>query len=299
MKIFFLKAAVLAFSSALLFTACNKDDDGEEDAFDTRSTSDNSSANSEWDDINGVMQTVMEAAEDQSTGGLKITETFDVIGALSPTDCDEASVNTVAKTITITFTGDCVCNDGRTRSGEIEIAYTDLYRETGAEITTTVETYTVNDIQVVGQKKVTNNGPNLDGHLEFTVEVGNVGLDGGYSTITYPSGSSATWRSERTRVWVEGDDTPLNPLDDIYHIYGTADGTNRNGLDYAMNVPQADPLVYDLSCLGQSGLFPKSGELTISPVGLADRVVDYSAGSGECNRTVRVTVSGFTFLLLL
>ncbi len=299
MKKLLLKTTLLLVSGMLVFSACNNDDPPQND-FDTNSTKDNNSATTEWDDVNDIVSKAMKGVFDNQGGSMKTS----VQGSITITGmCGTIYFDTAADTLLIDFGTGCTDPYGTTRSGQLHIAYTDAYHNTGAVITTTTRNYVVDGVQLDGQKQVTNVG-NIGGDtIQFDVEVGDVGLTGGYATITYTNNQTASWKSTRTRLWVEGSTTNADLTqitDDVYHIYGSAQGINRDGLGYTMTVPASDPLQYSVSCwLAGNGIFPESGTLTIDPDGLAERIIDYSAGTGGCDRTVKVTISGFNIFLNL
>lgn len=268
------------------FIACKPSDDDSGDSSsssDTQSTTDNNKQNTEWDDINSIVQNVMY----EENSSLKTTAAT----------CATVTVNNADSTIKIDFgTEGCLGTDGRTRKGVINVHYTGAYRDSGAVITTTLQDYYVNNNKVEGTKVVTNKGDNSSGNTYFTIEV-----TGG--KITFENGDISTWTSSRTRTWVDGHDTQglLYLSDDVYEVYGTASGVNINGLSYTMTVEQSDPLVIDIGCWLATvpSRQPKSGKLTISPEGLEDRVIDYSEGGGDCDNEVRVTIGVFSFKLVL
>lgn len=193
---------------------------------------------------------------------------------------DTIIADTVAfpRTLLIDFGNDnCVGADGRARNGQIQVTYTGRYRETGTVITMTTNNYTVNGYLVAGTHTVTNLGPSIEGQLVYSVEV-----DG---EITAPDNAwSSTWQSNRTRIWIEGQNTPTI-WDDVYNITGSTSGINRNDVYYEANITV--PLRAEVGCR-----WIVSGAVLIQPEGMAVRTIDF--GNGECNNGITVTVNGHT-----
>ncbi|MFM7233171.1 MAG: hypothetical protein ACKOZM_01185 [Flavobacteriales bacterium] len=185
------------------------------------------------------------------------------------------------KTILIDFGDDaCAGNDGRTRTGILHITYTGRYREPGTVITITPENYRVNNHLVEGQKTIANMGFNANGQLYYTITAN--------GTVTEPSNAwTISWSANRTRTWVEGQDTPSR-LDDVYEITGGSTGVNRNGVNYTSTITA--PLRAEFTCA-----WIVSGQVTIEPEDYATRYIDF--GNGECNNGFTVTVNGETYQL--
>ena len=88
-----------------------------------------------------------------------------------------------------------------------------------------------------------------------------------------------------------GDLTPLNPFDDEFAVYGNANGTNRNGKTFTVNVSSGDPIVRKMSCQWVS-----DGTFDITPDGLATRTVDFGyPNNGACDDKATLTIKGNTF----
>jgi hypothetical protein len=176
----------------------------------------------------------------------------------------------------------CTASNGRMRRGILNVTFTGRYRDVGTVITITPQDYYVNDNHVEGTKTVTNMGLNNDGDPWFTVAVS--------GTVTASDGSwTATHQANRTRTWVQGDDT-LTPFDDVYLITGSGSGVNRNGLSYTVSITQA--LRVAIGCP-----WITAGTVEIVPSGKPARTINY--GSGSCDGSYSVTVNGTTFTVVL
>lgn len=186
------------------------------------------------------------------------------------------------KVITIDFGPvNCLCNDGRYRRGKIIITYTGPYAAPGTVITITPQDYFVNDNQIMGQKVVTNQGPNAQGQPTFSVVVN--------GQVIKTDGGIITWQSTRTRTWIAGYDTP-QLTDDEYSITGSAQGTTAQGQSFTITI--LNPLIRQVGCK-----WFKAGSLKIERPGKPDILIDY--GNGDCDSQVQVTWNGNTYTVNL
>lgn len=184
------------------------------------------------------------------------------------------------KTITIDFgSSNCLCNDGKNRRGQINVSYTGKYKDSLSVHSISFTDYYVNDNLVLGTKTVTNNGRNADGYLNYSIDV-----DG--KLVKANTTDTIEWVSNRNRVWLEGESTLLNWLDDVYSIYGTASGVNSAGVSYTAVI--TTPLRRALSCY-----YFDSGVLEITPAGKVKRVIDF--GDGTCDASATVSIAGYSF----
>jgi len=183
------------------------------------------------------------------------------------------------KVLTVDYgTTNCDCNDGKTRRGKIITSFTGAYLAPGTVITHTTDNYYVNDIKIDGSKTVTNMGLNNNGQPYFNVEID------GQATLT--SGTVVDYVSSRVRTWDSGYATPLNRMDDIYDISGSATATYSTGGGYSANT--TSPVRVQVGCS-----FPTQGVIEMTPVNKPTRTINY--GDGTCNAQFSVTVNGNTF----
>lgn len=259
------KHLALAACAMLLLAACKKDKEEELD-LDYTAASDNARAEDAFSD----MLTEVDKAVDAN--GLR---------GMDDECAPVVTFDTIANphTITINFgTVNCTANNGRQRRGQIIVSYTGRYRDPGTVITITPQNYYVNDNHVEGTKTVTNLGENSDGHLQFSVVVS--------GTLTAGNGSwTASHQANRTRTWIEGEDTQ-SILDDVYLITGGGAGVNRNGNAYTVNIINA--LRVKVGCP-----FITAGTVEVVPANKPTRTIDY--GNGSCDGTISITVNGQTF----
>ena len=196
-------------------------------------------------------------------------------------DCPTITISSLdtifPKTITLDFgETNCTGSDLRQRRGIVQAQLSNWYRKEGCIVDITVTNYHVNDYKIEGTKTITNEGKNEDGKLTYSVEV----LDG---VVTSPDGDRTTWNSVRTNVWQEGEQTILNPLDDVYMITGSASGTSSSQQPYTITI--TDSLKIQIGCrwimAGSIDMEIGSG-LTIS--------IDY--GEGGCDPNAIATILG-------
>ncbi|MFM9985201.1 MAG: hypothetical protein ACKVOK_08220 [Flavobacteriales bacterium] len=255
---------ILCIISLVVLASCRKD---REKVLDNTFASDNSTAENLFNDVYKVVDDVS-----YQTDGIR----EDIIGCI-----DTIIVDTISdpRSITIDFgTDNCVGADGRIRNGILFVTYTGRYRDAGTVITITPQNYTVNGYGIGGTKTVTNQGVNDDGQPYFSVLV--------QGTITAPGNAwTSTWNSSRTRTWLEGYNTTGNIWDDVYSIDGSANGVNRYGNPYSIDI--TTPLRAEIGCA-----WLVSGILEIAPENADTRVVNF--GSGSCNNGFTVTVNGET-----
>jgi hypothetical protein len=181
-------------------------------------------------------------------------------------------------TITVDF-GTTGCTDvkGNTRRGKIIVEFRGRRFLPQSTVVTTTDGYSINGITLEGTRTVTNVTGSTDDAPKFTVVLEN-------GKATWPDNSTATREVNRTREWTRA----ANPLNDQWSVTGSASGTNRNGNVYEMNIITA--LVYKRECAISNRVFMAvSGtkELTVNGRRL---VIDY--GTGDCDRTVTITVDG-------
>jgi hypothetical protein len=79
---------------------------------------------------------------------------------------------------------------------------------------------------------------------------------------------------------------PANTLP-VLECYGTANGVNRQGRAFSVNIPQTSPLIKHKACQ-----FVDKGIMELTPDGFKTRTVDY--GNGVCDDNATFTVNGST-----
>ena len=104
------------------------------------------------------------------------------------------------------------------------------------------------------------------------------------SVIT--SNGTISWNSYRTREWIAGESTAANPMDDVYSITGSANGTAVNANTFTVTID--NPLIVALNCP-----YIQQGKLTLTPTSLSPRIIDF--GSGGCDNNATVTINAVVY----
>jgi hypothetical protein len=180
--------------------------------------------------------------------------------------------------ITIDFGTGCTDLKGNVRKGVIKVEFIGKRFLPASKIITTFQGYSINEIKIEGTRTVTNITGSNEAAPKFSIVVA-----GGKAT--WPDNSFATREVNRTREWIRA----TNPLQDEWIVAGTAAGTNRNGKVYQMEITK--PLVFKRECAINNKVFmPVAGTKILTVENGKVITIDY--GSGECDKTVTVTIDG-------
>lgn len=218
-------------------------------------------------------------AEDLVIASNMIQDTEDQIDELVETrgvdDCATVVVvpddGTFPRTITIDYGNDgCEGPNGRVRKGQLVIQQSDMMIRADAVQTVTPVNFFVDDVQIEGSKTWTNLGVDANDNLAIN-RVADV-------TLNFPNGKTSNWKSDFTMTQTEGGKTPKF-ADNVYEITGSADGVNRNGTPYSVNI--TEPLVKEKAC---AWVVSGVTELTLN-----DRLHSIDYGDGDCDRKATVT----------
>lgn len=262
----------------ILFSSCKKDEN--EIINNYTSAKDNSTAENMFDDVFKVANDV---ASDQDGYAKSKSSRIYFFGNITDTveiTITPAELDSFPKNITINFGNTGVHGyDQRTRKGVIEFTITDRYLNEGSVITVTPKDYYINDYKVEGTKIITNNGRNTSDNLNYTIEVKS-------GKVTDSEDKTITWNSTRNREWIAGEETTwadglIGVTDDIYSIAGSANGKNRNGKNFKVQIKEA--LIVQVGCN-----WIKKGVVEIAPEGLSARRIDY--GNGDCDANATITI---------
>jgi hypothetical protein len=171
------------------------------------------------------------------------------------------------------------CKTGkRTRKGKIIITVSGPMWEEGSTRVVTLEDFYVNDHKIEGLRTVTNKGRHLEGDYEGKIYFSILLEDG---KVITPDNFEITKEVDRTRTFVEGEESKWDTRDDIWYIEGIASGVNRNGVAYTREI--TSPLWKEIGCR-----FITQGTVLISREGRPDAILDY--GEGECDPHATVTI---------
>lgn len=108
--------------------------------------------------------------------------------------------------------------------------------------------------------------------------------------------SSSSWtikyNSDRTIThYIKGSPSGTDPKTELF---GTANGINRQGRAFSVNIPSSSPLVKYKSCQ-----YIQSGVMTLTPDGFKERTIDFGYSispnpAGGCDEDASFTVNGNT-----
>ncbi len=203
--------------------------------------------------------------------------------------CPVVTINSISSypmTVTIDFGSNCLCYDGRVRSGQVIAVLSGSYIDSGTVVTVSFNQFKeiVNgkEYSVQATETHTNMGLNAAGHQVFKYNVQN-------AIITSVDGV-IHWNSTRTHEWIEGNNTLLNIWDDVYLATGTADGTNSLGETFTINI--LTPLRVEISCS-----YIVSGTLEVITQANPAITVDY--GTGNCDNIATASVYGYTVVIYM
>lgn len=172
----------------------------------------------------------------------------------------------------VDFGTGCTDPRGNVRTGAIVVVHQGSWNEAGSKWTVSYEDYSINGIQMEGTRTVTV----VSSSDSLTVY--EVVLTGGQ--LTWPDGRVATREVNRRR---EHERNENNLLDRLI-IYGTAQGTFRNGRGYSIEI--LERLIYRRACATEGVIIPVSGVKLIKH-GDRELTVDY--GDGTCDNVVILT----------
>ena len=222
-----LLATLLLFS--FLFTACEKD---KTQLTDEETTQQMIVANED----NSTADALFQSVEDQTDGIIESRGG----GGDCPAVTVDPSWDEFPHTITIDFgTEGCEGPDGRIRKGIITVVQSAVWWVDGATRTTTFTGFFVDGAQLEGTDILVNEGFDPVGNIKFSRKV-----EG--AKITFPNGDVTTWESVQMLTQLEGGNTPLILLDNVFEFTADGSGVNRNGTAYS--VKTITPLLKKKTC---------------------------------------------------
>lgn len=190
---------------------------------------------------------------------------------------NEPSDNPEMSRMIIDFSNiNCLCYDGRYRSGKIVVEYAKDVRRIDAGFYSKVifQDYKFNDVKVDGNRQIWNRGGNESGNIAYDI----ISVD----AITLKDGKVITGTSERRREWTKGLST-LTTNDDEYLITGKGNFINADRVEYYVQI--ARPLVDAWNCN-----WINKGVINIFPTGYSQRSLDF--GEGQCESDATINVNG-------
>ncbi len=254
--------------SFLMFSGCG-DDDGSD--LDPNITTGDTEAIADEEEVQGIFEDMEELANNAITEALNPSG-----GRLSKnfTECVNISLDLPNKSVTLDFGDGCEGLRGRVRKGKIIITFSGSHFESGSVVTTTFENFEVDGLKIEGTRTVTNVSDANDNVPRFNVKI--VG-----GKVTWPDGTFATREVNRTKSWIRA----ATPLNDEFHIEGTANGVTRTGKTYKATILQK--VIFKITCADDRIFIPVQGVKDIEVNGSLKITVDY--GDGTCDNIVTMT----------
>ena len=269
---------VLLFSGVIAFSvfSCKK----ETPDTDTTTATDNSLCEGEF---NRVMPTANGIAiDDPGVNGNRMMpnalSTGCPMDSIDPAD----TLDGYPVTMYIKYGTNCQCPDGKTRSGTLRCVFDTAWDSNNPTMTMYLENYYVNGVHFEGTMAITKNTSSRT----FTQTM----TDGKCSKH-----SGTDWEilynCTRSMTWTAGYNTPADPNDDVFTFTGTASGTDRNGINFTVNV------ITPIEKRGDCRYITK-GIFEVVPEGKNTRTVDFGNGTCDNKATLKIKNSTFTFTLL-
>ena len=292
-----------AFLTSLVMIACKKEHSGSLSPAEEEQAANYSSQSETENEVvfNDVFDNVMGVSADVAIGGTGVFGRLSSNGREDGVDsipsCVKVSytlLNAPAHfpiRIVIDFGAGCIGKDGHTRSGKIIAEYSGKLTEPGSSAATTFDGFKFDSISVQGTHKITNSTAAGSNQRQFTIDVTD-------AKLSKPNGNYSLWTSHRVITQVEGNGTPLYPLDDIFKVTGSAHGQVKHGdLIYGWQSEITDPLIKKFSCHWISQGVIKVRRETLATNSQWVATLDY--GQGSCDFIATLTINGVNHQILL
>jgi hypothetical protein len=185
------------------------------------------------------------------------------------------------KTVVLDFGTGCEMN-GVTRKGKVITVYSGPLHVPGSKAVTEFDGYQVNDLKIAGRHVVQNTTEPGSNQRRFTRTV--------ESKVTNMSNEVwRTWSGVTVMKQIEGNGTPLWPVDDIYQFTGSRKGENSKGRKWSSETKE--PLIKAFTCRWIS-----KGILLVR---VNDTVAALDFGNGACDDEATITINGTSKVIKL
>jgi hypothetical protein len=291
----FTRLITAAFFASLVMIACKKENSSSLSPAEEEQAA-NYSTESETENevvFNDVFDNVMGVNTEVGIGGTGVFGRVSANGremGLDSLPCVQVSItllNAPARfpmKIIIDFGAGCLGRDGHTRSGKIITEYSGKLTEPGNSATTRFDGFKFDSISVQGTHKITNTTAAGSNQRQFTIDVTD-------AKLTKPNGNYSMWTSHRVITQIEGNGTPLFPIDDIFKVTGSAHGQVKHGdLIYAWHSEITEPLIKKFTCHWISKGIIKVRRETLATNSQWVATLDY--GLGDCDFLATLTING-------
>ncbi|MBS1737182.1 MAG: hypothetical protein JSS98_11350 [Bacteroidetes bacterium] len=296
------RSATLVVAAALFsITSCKKDSSANNTVTDpdpiatVEAAQGDADASGQFEEVFNVSMGVQatDAGEDigLGTGGNIIYKPADPNGILSPDSAAKCFTVTVEpkiihqfpKTVTLDFGSGCLGKDGKLRKGKIVSIFTGPMLIPGSKASVTFVDYSVDSFAIAGTMTIQNTS--LSNKQAWRSEI----IDGKITNTQ--SGFWRKYAGVKERVQIEGNGTPLYPLDDVFQITGNANGSNSNGNVWSSTI--INPVIKKFTCFWRS-----KGTVQINRNNnTAVAILDY--GDGTCDNKATLTINGVTHIITL
>lgn len=296
-------AALLLFSILITISSCKKEaselSDAEAKEYGQATSQSDAEAEATFDD---VFDNVMGVNTEVGIGGTGIFGQAnpqygeEIISGVGGTDTVPACVtvtitrlnppNAFPVKVVIDFGNGCTGRDGRLRKGKIISVYSGRMIVPGSVVETTFDGYYVNGIHVEGVHRAENKSTAQQWTFAITVRNGK---------LTKPNGNYTQWNTTKTITQIEGNGTPLFPLDDVFSIKGESNGTVKRDstlFQWAARTLPDNPLIKRFACR-----WIVKGKIAIRRTNSDVALIDY--GTGQCDNKATITINGVSFEITL
>ncbi|MGB4844370.1 MAG: hypothetical protein WBP16_07885 [Ferruginibacter sp.] len=290
---------LLAFGliGAITFSSCKKDDsfvattetETAELAATQEATIQEAEAEAQFDDVFNITASMNASVVGEDLGvSANVSGLFDLGSTTANTQnrCFTITVvpnipHVFPKTVTIDFGNGCLGRDGKYRKGKIVSIYTNPMVVPGAKVSTTFIGYHVDSFHIEGTHITENTSTsNMQGW--------NIKVINGKITNTN-NNRWRKWNSVKDVLQIAGNGTPHFPLDDIYRIEGSANGSNSAGHTWASLI--VEPLIKKFSCR-----WIVKGKVRLIRNGRT-ALLDY--GNGDCDNLAIIYINGVPHVITL
>jgi len=263
--------------TAMIAFGCKKKETVEVDN-ETQSAVDNAVADQEYASI--VPTTNNHAINTKGTGAAgRLMATCDTLTKISG-DTLFGQGGHVDPTYTLNISSTSTCNpmpDSKARAGALSIRLTNKIKVPGAKMIIKMLNYKTGTIGYSCDSIVVTTVAFNSAYTEFNIKLINGICQSPNWIVKYSS-------DRNIRHYSKGNPTGTDP---VTEVWGTANGVNRQGRAFTVNIPQGSPLVKHKACA-----YIDKGVMALTPDGFRERTVDF--GNGTCDDDATFTVNGNT-----
>jgi hypothetical protein len=280
----------ISFVTALFITSCKKKETAEVDN-ETQSAYDNSVADQEF---SGIVPTVFNhASNTKGTGALlgKMMLPCDSLTKIAGDTLWGVPGHISDAEYKLALNAGCSASftDGKSRTGEWKIRLTGKIKNAGSKMIIKLNEHLAAGKKYACDSIVVTTITITPTFTKFRVQL----INGLCSTANW----KIKYNSDRTVThYYKGNPSGTDPYTEVY---GTANGVNRLGRKFDVNISEATPLVKYKACE-----FIQKGILTLTPEGYKERSIDFGYSiapkpAGGCDEDASFSVNGNTIAFKL